>query len=117
MASQGGNKTEKPTPQRLKQAREKGQFLSARSIIAAVQFTVAVVLLGKLLPGLFSKLQAMTISMLTYGADHDIHDGEWLKLLRDLSWQSALPVLLMGSILLVLTAGANLAITQFGFSF
>ena len=47
MASQGGNKTEKPTQQRVKKAREQGQFLSARGVITAVEFIVALTLISK----------------------------------------------------------------------
>ena len=45
MADKSG-KTEQPTQQRLKKAREQGQFPAAKEFVAALQFMVFLVLLG-----------------------------------------------------------------------
>lgn len=45
-----GEQTEKPTPQRLKKAREDGQFLSSRGALGAVQFVVFVAMSATVLP-------------------------------------------------------------------
>ena len=45
MADKSG-KTEQPTEQRLKKAREQGQFPAAKEFVAALQFMVFLALLG-----------------------------------------------------------------------
>jgi flagellar biosynthesis protein FlhB len=116
MASHGGDKTEKPTPQRVRKAREQGQFLSARGLIMAIEFIVAVVAISKLVPQWITKMQAVATTFLTLGMAHDLGDAQWLKLLHDLTIESLLPVLYFGGALLVITGAANLGMTQMGFS-
>jgi len=116
MASHGGDKTEKPTPQRVKKAREQGQFLSARGLITAIEFLVALVLLSKLLSGWMAQMRSVTTTFLQLGATHEMADAQWLKLLHDLTVESLLPVLYFGGALFLLTGAANLGMTQMGFS-
>ncbi len=116
MASSGGNKTEKPTPQRVRKAREQGQFLSARGLITAVEFVVALVLISKLLPKWTAQMQAVATTFLTLGTTQEMTDAQWLKLLHDLTVESLLPVLYLGGALLAITGAANLGMTQMGFS-
>lgn len=44
--SDASQKTEQPTQQRIRKSREKGQYLSSRELVYAVQFVVALALLG-----------------------------------------------------------------------
>ena len=111
-----GDKSEKPTQQRVKKAREQGQFLSARSLISAVEFTIALVLLSKFFTVWFAKLQGLTINLLQTGMTVEFADAQWVKLIRDLLIAGLLPWVYFGGILLAVTGGANLGVTQFGFS-
>jgi flagellar biosynthesis protein FlhB len=116
MASQGGDKTEKPTPQRVRKAREQGQFLSARGMIMAVEFIAALVLISKLLPPWTNQMRLVITTFLQLGMTHEMADAQWLKLLHDLAMGSLLPVLYFGGALLLITGAVNLGMTQMGFS-
>jgi flagellar biosynthesis protein FlhB len=116
MASHGGDKTEKPTPQRVRKAREQGQFLSARGMIMAVEFIAALVLISKLLPQWTNQMRLVTTTFLQLGMTHEMADAQWLKLLHDLAMGSLLPVLYFGGALVLITGAANLGMTQMGFS-
>src|SRR5438270_5804750 len=96
MASHGGDKTEKPTPQRARKAREQGQFLSARGLIMAVEFITALVLISKWLPAWTTQLRSVATTFLTLGMTHDMADAQWLKLLHDLAMETLLPLLYFG---------------------
>ena len=67
MASSGGNKSEKPTPQRLKKAREQGQFLSAKGLVAGVQFLVIIIIMEKLIPHWAENMRRSMITLLQRG--------------------------------------------------
>ena len=57
MADKSG-KTEQPTQQRLKKAREQGQFPAAKEFVAALQFMVFLALLGAGGAGWFAQIPA-----------------------------------------------------------
>lgn len=116
MAGQDGNKTEKPTLQRLKKAREQGQFLSARGMITAVEFIAALVLISNWLPGWMTQMQGIAVGILQTAMSGDMADSQWLKILGDLFRQSLVPVCYFGGALLALVAAVNLGMTQMGFS-
>jgi flagellar biosynthetic protein FlhB len=116
MASQGGDKTEKPTPQRVRKAREQGQFLSARGIVMAIEFVVALVLISKLLPQWTERMRSVTTTFLQLGMTREMADAQWLKLLHDLTVECLLPLLYLGGALLLTTGAAHLGMTQMGFS-
>lgn len=115
MASQDG-KTEKPTLQRLKKAREQGQFLSAKGMITAVEFVAALVLISSFLPAWTGTLEGITIGLLRSAMDGDVPAGQWIEILSRLFRQALLPVTYFGLALLAVVTAANLAVTQFGFS-
>ncbi len=116
MASHGGDKTEKPTPQRVRKAREQGQFLSARGLVMAVEFIAALVLISNLLPKWITQMRSVTTTFLQIGMTRDMADAQWLKVLQDLTIKSLLPLLYFGGALLLITGAANLGVTQMGFS-
>src|SRR4051812_37077518 len=116
MASQGGDKSEKPTLQRLKKAREQGQFLSARGLITAVEFVAALVLISRLLPPWMMKMEGITVGLLQSAMTGDMADSQWMNLIGGLFRQALVPLTYFGAALFAIVAGANLAITQMGFS-
>ncbi len=111
-----GDKSEKPTQQRVRKAREQGQFLSARSLISAVEFGVALTLLSSFSTSWFSKMRGVTINLLQTGMTAEMADAQWTKLIRDVLIEGLLPLVSFGGILLAVTGSANLGVTQFGFS-
>lgn len=114
--AQGGDKSEKPTLQRLKKAREQGQFLSARGMITAVEFIAALVLISNLLPSWVLKLEGITIGLFQTAMSGDMADGHWIKVLEDFFREGLVPAVYLGGGLFLLVVAAQLAITQMGFS-
>lgn len=115
MAS-GGNKTEKPTPQRLKKAREQGQFLSARGLVAAIQFIAVVIVLHYLVSSSVEHIHLAMAALLERSMNAEIGSGEWIVLLRTVLLKTLLPLLTYGAIILLVTTATHLAITKMGFS-
>ncbi len=111
------DKSEKPTLQRLKKSREQGQFLSSRSMISAVEFTIALILITKFFSFWSARMQGLTIVLLQAGGDAEWADSQWIKTIRELLINALLPVVCFGGILVAVTGAANLGVTQFGFSF
>lgn len=110
------NKSEKPTPQRLRKAREEGQFLSSRGILTAVQFVIFVWLIGSILPEWSHTMQQTTARIFTRAFEPEIPAEEWISLMRMAMWNSILPLLKLGACLFLATLGLNLAVTKLGFS-
>ena len=116
MATSAGDKTEKPTPQRLKKAREQGQFLTSRGLVGAIQFLVFVVLVGGLIPKWKDQLQLSGSELIRRAMDRPIEASDWPVLLSGFFVQTLVPVLECGAILFALSVSAHLALTRAGFS-
>jgi flagellar biosynthesis protein FlhB len=115
--ARGGNKTEKPTPQRLRKAREQGQFLVSRGLLNAIQFVVALALLGKVASGWNNSLARSMPRLLERSITGEITESEWTRLLRGVVLENLSPLLLFSGALLMVTLATQLAISKLGFSF
>lgn len=111
------DKTEKATPQRLKKAREEGQFLSAKEMVGALQFVAVLVILSHMIPAWQDDLRLSMTRLLERSVTTEITLTETVFLIRSLFLHTLTPLLLAGAILWGLTVGVHLAITQGGFSF
>jgi flagellar biosynthetic protein FlhB len=111
-----GEKSEKPTLQRLKKAREDGQFLSSRGVLSAVQFLVFVSLIGNLLPAWITGLGRAVVRLYQTALTGEISLLAWPALLRGLFFETLTPLLALGAALFFATLAAQLAITRFGFN-
>ena len=114
MADQG--KTEKPTERRLKKAREKGQFVSAREFVSALQFLVLLSLLRLGAPAWFAGFRSTTRLMFAAAFQGDLHVETAERLAWQASWQLFLPLLGAGAALAIASLAFRLATTRFGFS-
>jgi flagellar biosynthesis protein FlhB len=110
------NKSEKPTAQRLRKAREDGQFISSRGALAAVQFVTFVAVIGQVLPAWSARLQTVTRRLLFEATRGEIASADWPVLLRGVLWQTLLPLFGLGAILFSVTLVIHLGLTRFGFS-
>jgi flagellar biosynthetic protein FlhB len=110
------DKTEKATPQRLKKAREQGQFLSAKEMVGALQFVAVLVILSHTVPAWQDELRLSMTKLLERSVTTEMSLTEWVFLIRSLFLHTLAPLLLAGAILWVLTAGVHFAMTQGGFS-
>jgi len=111
-----GEKTEKPTIQRLKKAREEGQFLSSRGALGAVQFLVFIALGDNVLSLWSNRLAAAFIHLYQTALTGDIGPLQWIVLLRGLFFQTLTPLFILGAALFLTTLAAQLAMTGLGFS-
>ncbi len=111
-----GNKTEKPTPQKLRKAREQGQFLVSRGFLNSIQFIVAITLIGSLLAGWRNAFGHSIPQLLERATVGDISEAEWPSLLRRIFVQNLSPMVLFAGALLLATLATHLAISKLGFS-
>jgi flagellar biosynthetic protein FlhB len=109
-------KTEKPTPQRLKKAREDGQFLSSRVALSAAQFLIFVTLIDRVLPAWCDRMGRALVHLYQTALTGDISLLAWPTLVRDLFIETLAPLLLLGAALFVATLAAQLAVTRLGFN-
>jgi flagellar biosynthetic protein FlhB len=114
---EGGEKSEKASPQRVKKAREQGQFLVAREFLTALQFVVALVMIGSVMAGWRDAFSRSLPQLLDRAMSGEIPDSEWPVLIR-VMFERNLPALLeFGGALLAVTLATHLGMTRFGFSF
>jgi flagellar biosynthetic protein FlhB len=111
-----GEKSEKPTPQRLKKAREEGQFLSSRGALGAVQFIVFVWLAGGVLRAWSDNLARAMAHLYQTSLTKEISPVEWTSLLRGMFAETLTPLLTLGAALFGATLAAQMAMTQLGFN-
>lgn len=111
-----GDKTEKPTPQRLRKAREQGQFLVSRGFMSAIQFILSVVLLDRLVAGWRNALMHSMPELLQRSMASDISASEWPALLRNIFLQNLIPLVSFFGCLFIVTLAAHLGISKLGFS-
>jgi flagellar biosynthesis protein FlhB len=111
-----GSKTEKPTAQRLRKAREEGQFLSSRGLLGAVEFLVFVALAGKLVPAWSQTLANTMGHALTEAMRGDMGSSEWPALLRGVFIETLAPLVSLGAVLLAAPLAVHLSLTRMGFS-
>jgi flagellar biosynthetic protein FlhB len=111
------NKSEKPTAQRLRKAREEGNFLSSRGMLTAVQFIVFVWLSGVILPDWSLKLQQSMHLVLEEAFRPDLSPESWILLMRILLIHTLSPLLILGASMLGAAFAVNLAVSRLGFSF
>jgi flagellar biosynthetic protein FlhB len=109
-------KTEKPTAQRLKKAREDGQFLSSRGALSAAQFLIFVTMIGSLLAAWSDHLSHVLVRVYQTALTGEINLIAWPVLIRGLFFETLTPLLALGAALFIGTFAAQLAITRFGFS-
>ena len=114
-----GQQTEKATPQRLKKAREKGDFPATREFVAAFQFLGFVLLGAAYFPGWFANLES-TMHMglrraFSTGAS-SLSSGDLLALFTVLARTALTPLAILGGILLALTVFFQLASNGMGLS-
>ena len=110
------NKSEKPTAQRMRKAREQGQFLVSRGFMNALQFVAALVLLGRLVNGLKGSLSYTLPDILNRVSTREITEAGWLALLRGTLIANLTPLLIFAGALVMVTLASHLAISKLGFS-
>ncbi len=111
-----GEQTEKPTPQRLKKAREDGQFLSSRGALGAVQFVVFVAMSATVLPEFSDRMGRALVHLYRTSLTGEINIVDFPLILRGLFLDTMTPLLILAAALFGTTLAAQLAVTRLGFN-
>jgi flagellar biosynthetic protein FlhB len=115
MADQS-QKTEQPTPRRLKKAREDGNFPTARVFVSAIQFLVFVAVIQSRGPAWVRYMRAAMAATLQHGLDPRLTPSEVMALGLDLLTRMLGPVATVGAVLAGVTLAVQLAVTRLGMS-
>jgi flagellar biosynthesis protein FlhB len=115
MADKSG-KTEDPTQQRLQKARKEGQYPSAKDFVAALQFMLFIALLSiggsQWLVGFRQTMR----SLFQFAFSPELRPEDLQHIALDIAWKHALPLVVGGAALVVVTLGLRLLTTGFGLS-
>ena len=109
-----GQKTEKPTPQRLKKAREEGRFPTSREFLFGFQFLVFVMLLAAQGSQFWSRQQVVLARSLRFAHPTELGVEGITDIFRGYAWELLVPLLVGGSILFLSGLAVQLGTTGFG---
>ena len=116
MADKSG-KTEQPTQQRLKKAREQGQFPAAKEFVGAMQFLVFLALLSTGGKAWFERFRQSTRAMLHLAFVAELRPTDLTHLCWQIFQDNLLPLILAGAGIALATVAFRLATTGGGISF
>lgn len=111
MADQS-QKTEKPTPRRLKKARTDGKFVSSKDLISGLQFLVFFTLLTTLGPGWMSNLKQAAKMAFQDAFSNELTPVQITAILGQMFRQTLVPVALSGCVLIVTGLAFQLGSTR-----
>jgi len=109
-------RSEQPTQQRLKKAREEGNFPTSREFLSAVQFTGFVALSVTFGGDLLRQVGMLMHMLLAWAFTGDLTVTRLMTLLRAEIVPRFVPLMLAGAALIVLSISAQLATTKLGIS-
>jgi flagellar biosynthesis protein FlhB len=109
-------RTEKPTPQRLRKAREKGQFPAAKEFVSAAQFLAVAALIGFWMPEWWEGSKRGMASMLRAAFRPDWTAPDLLAWIQQSLLAAFLPLGAAAGVLLALTILLQLGATNMGVS-
>jgi flagellar biosynthetic protein FlhB len=109
-------KTEKPTPQRLKKARDEGDFPTARTFVGSMQFVAFVGLLHVWGPAWIANMQKGLMSLIQSALNPRLSAMDLLYMSMALMKQMMIPVGVLGAVMIGITIAVQLVVTGFGIS-
>ena len=109
-------RTEQPTPQKMRKARQEGRYPTSREFVAAVQFFVFVVIIVSLAPRWLSHLRAMFSQLLSQATNTSLSIVSFPNAIRQSVAPVAMPLFLTASAVFFSGLLAQLAVTGFGVS-
>jgi flagellar biosynthetic protein FlhB len=109
-------KTEKPTPQRLKKAREEGNFPSARTFVNSMQFLAFVSLLHVWGVSWVHNMQIGMLRLTQSALDPRLRAMDLVWLSMALMKEMMTPIVIMGAVMVGITIAIQLVVTGFGLS-
>lgn len=112
--SDRSQRTEKPTPQRIRKARTEGRFASSRELAAAVQFAVSVAFIvglsARWWPAALEGMKTLLAAAFTFEVDQ----SNVVLLLSQKLAPAVLPLLGAGGLVFLTVILAQMSVTQFG---
>jgi flagellar biosynthetic protein FlhB len=110
------NKTEQPTGKRLLKARQEGQFIASRELVAAGQFLVFIAIIGAWFPGWLIGMKAMMRQALAGAFQNNLDVVSVPGIAFALLERAFVPLSIVGGLTGIATLSLQLAITRFGIS-
>jgi flagellar biosynthetic protein FlhB len=110
--SDASQRTEKPTPRRLKKARGEGKFVSSKDLISGLQFLVFFSILTTFGPSWMANLKQASRTAIVDAFANDLTGVRVAAILAQLLRQTLVPVALGGCILIVTGLSFQLASTR-----
>ena len=110
--SDASQRTEKPTPRRLKKARSEGKFVSSKDLISGLQFLVFFTILSTFGPGWMANLKQASKAAILDAFAGDLTELRVAAILEQLFRQTLVPVALGGCLLIVTGLAFQLASTR-----
>ena len=117
MAGDQHSRTEQPTGKRLLKAREDGQFLSSREMVAATQFVVFITIAFAWFPGWLSGMKEMLRASLAQAFHANLNIGTFPEIVMMPVKRAFIPLSVIGALTIAATLSVHLAVTRLGFSF
>jgi flagellar biosynthesis protein FlhB len=117
MAGDSHSKTEQPTARRLGKARQEGQFLSSREMVAATQFVVFITVAFAWFPGWMTSMKEMLRASLAQAFNANLNIGTFPEIVMMPVKRAFIPLSVIGAITITATLSVHLAVTKLGFSF
>ena len=108
--------TEKATPQRLKKAREKGDFPAAREFVGALQFFAFIALVGSYFPSWILSMQGVFRMGLREAFRATLTSGDVVSMMWRLARAALMPLAMLGCALVAITIFLQMGATNLGFS-
>jgi flagellar biosynthetic protein FlhB len=111
-----GSQTEKATPQKLKKAREKGDFPAAREFVSALQFFAFITLAASYFSSWMTGVQAAFRMGLRQAFVATLSAGDVMTMMKRLAGAALLPLAVLGGVLMAVTLLLQMGATNMGFS-
>ena len=109
-------KTEQPTQQRLKKAREDGNFATAKVFVSALQFLAFVSLLHAWGGGWLRSIRSSMALLFEHALDPKLDPSEIILLGFNLLKFLMMPLGVLGGVLIAITLAVQLGVTRLGIS-
>jgi flagellar biosynthesis protein FlhB len=110
--SDASQRTEKPSPRRLKKARAEGKFVSSKELISGLQFLVFFTILTAFGPQWMANLKQASRTAIVGAFANDLTESRMTAILQELFRQTLVPVALSGCLLIVTGLAFQLASTR-----
>ena len=111
-----GQKTEQPTPRRVRKAREEGNFPSAKHFVGAMQFLLFVAILGSYGGGWMASMRLDARQAFDNAFAGEMTSAQLAQYCAEFGWHAFRPLLIAGGALMLFTLAMQLAATRFGVS-